>query len=965
MANSKSRRSRNRYVWAPEILEQRRVLTTLAGYVFEDADNDATRDTADPHLGGAVVYLDANNNGILDQSGYGFDPDEFAPGQVLNNARQTVFASGTGTDNQPAFRVLAVDDASRATTGQRVFGLENTTDWGSDRRLRFDFTVPVDSVSLDVVGSSGVSNPNVRLDAYDIDGQLIDSKALNSLGNGVIQKLEIARSEKDISYAIAQVTTVVGTVKYDNLRADDAGSERATVTSDIGFYRFANVDPGLAVVAQQPLEGYDLTFPAEPYRVNVTAGAVRSNLDFGNRTASIGGIVFEERGSSEEFEPGTDRTIEGAGVYLDSNRNGTPDANDVSIFPDDFLDDQSLDFVSGFISLSTVDGEGTSANQKVLAATDAVVSPNAKLFTHEGDAAWTTDHRLRVGFSALANSVQLEFIGGAAAGTELGNLVAYSATGEVIASVETDPLGQGDSHVVQIERDSYDIKYAVAFTSSPIEGSTGSMRLTNLRSNMVKEPVAITNLFGEYVFKPLSRGSYQVRALPSSKLEPSYPEGMVQQVSVSIGDAFEEVDFGFRPDNLPPEAKNDFVMTLEDTAVPVGVLVNDSDPDGELDVNSVAITQSPQNGIAEVDGSGFINYTPNPDFHGRDTLLYTVQDDEGAISNTAIVTIQVDSVNDAPVAVDDVASVLGLNPTSFDVLRNDSDVDGQLVPSTVAITTNPTSGIATVDPVTGVITYTPQVTAVSDSLTYTVEDNEGAVSNEATVVITRLITGTPPVAVDDATTTLEGTAKQLVVTSNDTDADGTIVANSVFVVAPPANGTVSVGSDGSVTYQPALGFIGTDTFSYRVRDNDGLVSNAADVRVSMSERDFPYQNPINNMDVDGDGNVSPRDVLFIIDEIDDRDVSRSDTGEITTNPTPGTRPAGYFDVDGNGFIIGRDVLAVILHINEAGAAAAAAVANGEPAVSQSPASATASVFALPFDAFDAFNTDDDDEDQEE
>ena len=313
MANSKNRRHRNHCISAPESLEARRVLATVAGTVFDDLNNDAVRDAGDPPIAGVVVFLDTNGNGVLEQRGFGFDPDEFAPNQVLNKARQTVFPSGTGPDNQPAFRVLAIDDPVRATTGQRIFGLEDTTNWGGDRRLRFDFTLEVDSVSIDVVGSSGVSNPNVRLDAYSKNGQLIDTASVNSLGNSVPHNLEIARPQKDISFVVAHVTTVVGTVKFDNLRADDAGSERATVTSDAGFYRFADIPTGLTIVSQLTADGFDQSSPAESHRVDVSG--VLANLDFGNRTASISGVVFEDFGTVGVYEPQVDRVIKGAGVF--------------------------------------------------------------------------------------------------------------------------------------------------------------------------------------------------------------------------------------------------------------------------------------------------------------------------------------------------------------------------------------------------------------------------------------------------------------------------------------------------------------------------------------------------------------------------------------------------------------------------------------------------------------------------
>lgn len=55
-----------------------------------------------------------------------------------------------------------------------------------------------------------------------------------------------------------------------------------------------------------------------------------------------------------------------------------------------------------------------------------------------------------------------------------------------------------------------------------------------------------------------------------------------------------------------------------------GVLVNDSDPEG--DPLTVALHQGPSNGTVQLDADGAFRYTPAAGFTGRDTFLYRVQD---------------------------------------------------------------------------------------------------------------------------------------------------------------------------------------------------------------------------------------------------------------------------------------------------------------------------------------------------
>mgnify|MGYP003311649521 CR=1 FL=1 len=55
------------------------------------------------------------------------------------------------------------------------------------------------------------------------------------------------------------------------------------------------------------------------------------------------------------------------------------------------------------------------------------------------------------------------------------------------------------------------------------------------------------------------------------------------------------------------------------------------------------------------DGDGTYTYTPNADFNGSDTFTYIISDGNGG-SDTAMVTVTVNPVNDAPVAEDDTAT---------------------------------------------------------------------------------------------------------------------------------------------------------------------------------------------------------------------------------------------------------------------------------------------------------------------
>ena len=100
----------------------------------------------------------------------------------------------------------------------------------------------------------------------------------------------------------------------------------------------------------------------------------------------------------------------------------------------------------------------------------------------------------------------------------------------------------------------------------------------------------------------------------------------------------------------------------------------------------------------------------------------------------------------APVANNDDATVGASESVNIAVLANDTDVNGNINPASVAIVTRPTGGTATPN-ANGTVTYTNTNPAVgTDTFTYTVADAGGLVSNVATVsvdVLGNLCTGNP------------------------------------------------------------------------------------------------------------------------------------------------------------------------------------------------------------------------------
>ncbi len=87
-----------------------------------------------------------------------------------------------------------------------------------------------------------------------------------------------------------------------------------------------------------------------------------------------------------------------------------------------------------------------------------------------------------------------------------------------------------------------------------------------------------------------------------------------------------------------------------------------------------------------------------------------------------------------------------------------------------------------------------------------------------------------PVAVNDNASTLPGQATTINVVANDTDANAYPL--TVSSVTQPKDGSAVINRDNTLTYTPAAGFVGVDTFSYTIGDGHGGTASAS-VSVSV------------------------------------------------------------------------------------------------------------------------------------
>jgi len=359
------------------------------------------------------------------------------------------------------------------------------------------------------------------------------------------------------------------------------------------------------------------------------------------------------------------------------------------------------------------------------------------------------------------------------------------------------------------------------------------------------------------------------------------------------------------PINDPPIGVTDTVSIPEDSTLCIAVLANDSDPDGgPLSTDSILIL--PTNGTASISGDS-ICYTPDPDFNGPDTLYYVVCDTGNPVlCDTVLVIINVDPVNDPPIAVNDTVNTNEDTPIDIVVLINDSDIEGPLDSTSVVIITSPNDGTTSIDPITGEVTYDPDTNFVGiDSFEYVVCDTGNPVlCDTAWVFINVGPINDPPIAVNDTVNTNEDTPIDIVVLINDSDVEGPLDSTSVVVITPPNDGSTIVDPvTGEVTYDPDTNFVGVDSFQYVVCDTGSPVlcdtawvfinvSPVNDPPVAIDDTvSTPEDTPIDIVvlinDSDIEGPLDSTSVVIITPANNGSTIVDPITGEVTYTPDPG------------------------------------------------------------------------------
>ncbi|MEM8970539.1 MAG: cadherin-like domain-containing protein [Pseudomonadota bacterium] len=295
--------------------------------------------------------------------------------------------------------------------------------------------------------------------------------------------------------------------------------------------------------------------------------------------------------------------------------------------------------------------------------------------------------------------------------------------------------------------------------------------------------------------------------------------------------------------NASPVAIDDALTTDQGVALlidaAVDLLANDTDANG--DTLSVTAFTQPANGTLVDNGNGTYTYTPNSSFIGTDTFSYTVNDGNGGTDTSTVAITISDPANTPPTASADTYNtdedtVLNI-AAATGVLANDTDLDGDAL--TLSVISGPSNGALTLNG-DGEFNYTPNTNFNgTDSFTYEVNDGRGGIAS-ATAAIEVNPINDAPLAGDDTLSAASDTPLIINVDTellaNDTDIDGDALIAAISI--QPTNGTLIDNADGTLTYTPNTGFVGSDTFAYTVSDGNGGTAQAS-ATITVTDSSLP------------------------------------------------------------------------------------------------------------------------------
>ena len=377
-------------------------------------------------------------------------------------------------------------------------------------------------------------------------------------------------------------------------------------------------------------------------------------------------------------------------------------------------------------------------------------------------------------------------------------------------------------------------------------------------------------------FHDLDSGAFVLNPDGSFKYTHDHTENFIDEFSYTLSDG--ECDDAIyvatitidSVADVPPVANADTPEcvdeggTLQKLTLATGVLGNDTDADAKdmppIDTLEAILVGKPSNGTLDFKSDGTYTYVHNGGETILDSFTYYVTDGDFN-SDTVLVTLCINPINDCPVPKDEVFFINEGDTIDSTLVFNDFDIEGDFLTTTLLTDTSTIVGTLALKN-NGDFVYiapnqlsTPAPGSEQVVLSYRLSDGVCDTLPPSTCTITIFAINDCPVTVDD-TVTVDG--KKTPVTSlinliqNDSDIDSDLDTSSLTIQKLPKWGSAVLNGDGTVSYTYTGSPNKYDTLVYTIKDKEGCLSRETSLFISIDNLQYPNYTLPNYFTPNGD-----------------------------------------------------------------------------------------------------------------
>ncbi len=293
-----------------------------------------------------------------------------------------------------------------------------------------------------------------------------------------------------------------------------------------------------------------------------------------------------------------------------------------------------------------------------------------------------------------------------------------------------------------------------------------------------------------------------------------------------------------------------------------------------------------------LDSAGCATFTPDGTVTDTTTTCVYICNSDGFCDTTVVIIPPPLNATEPDINVGIVDS-----PITGNLSTNDHLLPGTTYGAVTPLPGNPSSSVPVVN-LDGTYTFVSSVPGVYEFEVEVCGPNDVPPCPTEHLQITVIdpdSTGSTPVANTDRASTLEDQPVDMDIRANDGPGYAYGELANPTITDQPQNGTVVVNPDGTVTYTPNTGFIGTDTFYYEVCDTVVFPPQCAD---AMGIVDV-IPSTENGLTLTDDYNYTGKGFTAIGNALENDTDPNGDAMTVTAQP-PTALPEGNFSIDAQG-----------------------------------------------------------------